>query len=178
MTDMTHITFESHSTTIDNEAGRAAGWYDVELSKLGEQQARNLGERRKDDHFDVIYCSDLERSHRTAELAFGTKFPIEMDSRLRECNYGDMNRGPKDEVEGDKASHIDMPYPNGESWQQAVDRVVACLEDIKRDYPDGRVLVIGHRATQYGLEHFANNISVRDIALAPWHYQPGWEYEL
>lgn len=175
---MSKLIFESHSTTIDNEAQLAAGWYDVELSAVGEQQAKELGERRKDDHFDVIFCSDLQRSYRTAELAFGDKFPIIKDARLRECNYGDLNRGPKEVVEREKAKYIDTSYPGGESWQQAADRVVDCLKEIKADYPDKRILMIGHRATQYGIEAYINGATVEEIALAPWQYQPGWEYEL
>ena len=52
---MITVIFESHSTTKDNEAGTAAGWYDVELSDLGKKQAKQMGERYKDQTFDAIY---------------------------------------------------------------------------------------------------------------------------
>src|SRR5688572_4370196 len=96
---MITIIFETHSTTVDNQAKLAAGWYDVALSELGEQQAKDLGLRRKGQHFDAIFCSDLQRSYRTAHIAFGDTFPIIQDARLRECNYGELNRAPKAEVE-------------------------------------------------------------------------------
>lgn len=92
---MITIVFESHSTTKDNEAQLVAGWFDVALSKLGEERARQLGERYADQKFDAIFCSDLQRSYKTAQLAFGDKYPIIQDERLRECNYGDLNRAPK-----------------------------------------------------------------------------------
>ncbi len=59
---MVEIIFESHGTTFDNEAHLASGHYDVALSPLGEQQSREMGERYANDHFDAIFCSDLQRS--------------------------------------------------------------------------------------------------------------------
>ena len=38
-----HLTFETHSTSVDNEAGVATGWLDSPLSPTGRQQARALG---------------------------------------------------------------------------------------------------------------------------------------
>ena len=49
---MVEIAFESHSTSLDNEKHLSSGWNDVELSLLGIEQARDLGERRKDEKFD------------------------------------------------------------------------------------------------------------------------------
>ncbi len=175
---MITLIFESHSTTLDNEAQLAAGWNDVALSEEGELQAKELGKRRKGEHFDVIYCSDLQRSYRTAEIAFGNEFIIVQDPRLRECNYGDWNGDEKSRIEEAKPFRIDTPYPNGESWNWAVTRVIESLKEIQKEYPDQKVLIIGHRATQYGIENCINGISVRDIALAPWRYQLGWEYQL
>jgi len=172
------IIFESHSTTLDNASGQAAGWYDVALSELGEQQAKQLGERRAGDYFDTIFCSDLQRSYLTAKLAFGDKFPIVQDARLRECNYGELNRAPKTTIDQMKSECIDTPYPGGESWRQAADRVQEFLKELQSREGLNRVLIVGHRATQYGLEAYCNGVSVREIALAPWQYQPGWLYEL
>ena len=42
----------------------------MDLSPLGEQQSREMGERYKDDRFDAIFCSDLKRAFRSAEIAF------------------------------------------------------------------------------------------------------------
>ena len=84
---MTTIAFETHATSLDNEAGLASGWYDVDLSARGEQQARELGERRSNDALAAVYCSDLLHARRTAELAFeGRPVPIVSDPRLRECD--------------------------------------------------------------------------------------------
>lgn len=91
---MVIVVFESHSTSLDNKKHLSSGWNDIDLSPLGIQQARDLGERRKDEKFDAIFCSDLQRSYKTAEIAFRNKFPIIQDFRLKECNYGDLTQYP------------------------------------------------------------------------------------
>ena len=120
---MVSIIFETHSTTLDNEAHLSSGHNDVGLSLLGEKQAREMGERYKDEHFDVIFCSDLQRSYKTAEIALGDKFPIIKDKRLRECDYGDLTSHPSDEVEPLKLKHISLPFPNGESYEDCLKRI-------------------------------------------------------
>lgn len=174
---MITIIFESHSTTTDNQAKLAAGWYDVALSDLGEQQAKELGERRKGQHFDVIFCSDLQRSYRTAQIAFGDKFPIIQDARLRECNYGKFNRAPKAEVEAMRESRLHTPFPEGESYEHTSKRMKQFLDDLFKNHDDKTVLIVGHRATQYGLDQWIKGLSLKEAVLAPWQWQPGWKYE-
>ena len=71
-----------------------------------------------------------------------------------------------------------MPFPGGESYQQAADRMKSFLDDLARDYDGKKVMIIGHRATQYGLEHWILGKSLEEIIPAPWKWQPGWTYEL
>ncbi len=172
------IIFESHSTTTDNEAGLASGWKDVELSELGREQAQDVGERRGGEHFDAIFCSDLKRSYTTAEIAFGDKFPIIKDKRLREWNYGDLTAAPEGEVKPEKPKRISEPFPDGESGLDFAQRMRSFLEDLLRDWDGKRVMVIGHRATQYGLEHWILRKPLEEVIPAPWSWQPGWEYRL
>lgn len=176
---MVTITFESHGTTLDNEAGLSSGHFDVELSALGKKQARELGERRSDEQFDAIFCSDLRRSYETAEIAFASRnIPITKDARLRECDYGDFTRHPSSEIESEKGSRITVPFPGGESYEQCAARMKSFLDDLRGRYDGKRILVIGHRATQYGLEHWLNGVPLNTAVTAPWHWQPGWTYEL
>lgn len=174
---MIEIVFESHSTSLDNENHLSSGWNDVELSPLGIQQAMDLGERRKDEKFDVIFCSDLQRSYKTAEIAFGNKFPIVRDERLRECNYGDLTQSPSTQVTQEKVKKINTPFPNGESYEQTSERMKSFLKDLAKNYSGKKIMIIGHRATQYGLEQWINGISLQKIIPAPWKWQPGWVYK-
>ena len=88
------IYFAAHSTSKDNKAELSSGWKDVELSELGIQQSKELGERSKDKNFDLICCSDLKRAVDTVKIAFGDKIPVIIDKRLRELNYRDFNGKP------------------------------------------------------------------------------------
>ena len=172
------IIFESHGTTADNERHLASGWADVELSDLGVKQSKEMGERYSNYHFDAIFCSDLQRSYKGAEIAFGNKFPIIKDSRLRECDYGDLAQHLSQEVDPEKPKRISEPFPNGESYKQTSERMKNFLQDLLKNYGGKKVMIIGHRATQYGLEHWIKKISLQEIIAAPWKWQPGWEYIL
>jgi broad specificity phosphatase PhoE len=106
------IYFATHSTTKDNENNIASGWNDIELSELGIQQAKALGERFKNVKIDLICTSDLKRAVETVKIAFGDKYTIIVDKRLREINYGDFNGKSKDFIDLIKKEHIDKPFPN------------------------------------------------------------------
>ena len=177
---MISIIFEAHGTTFDNEAHLSSGHNDVALSPLGEEQAKELGERYKDSHFDAIFCSDLQRSYKTAEIAFGDKFPIFKDSRLRECNYGNLTQHPSSEVDPLKVEHITTPFLNGESYQDCLKRIKDFLDELKHLYHgrDIDVLIIGHRATQYGLENLIKGVELKTLVTTLFKWQPGWIYQL
>lgn len=172
------IYFAAHATTKDNEAGIASGWKDVELSELGIKQAKEMGDTFKDIKIDLIYCSDLKRAVDTAKIAFGNKYPIITDERLRELNYGNFNGQPKELVEGTKIICIKEPFPKGESYNQALDRTEEFYEELKEKHSDKTVLVVGHRATQYGLESLINHRTIEDLLTEKFKWQPYWEYDL
>ena len=172
------LIFETHATSLDNEAGLASGWFDVALSTTGEEQARLLGIRRHSDDLAAVFCSDLARSFATAEIAFrGRAIPLIRDARLRECDYGDLTRRPASEIERRRVLHVVDPFPGGESYEQVVDRVSEWLADAVRQYR-GTALVIGHRATFYALEHLLKGVALQEALASPWHWQPGWTYRV
>ena len=173
------ITFEAHSTTFDNEAKRASGWNDVALSPLGIEQSKGLGERCRSRGFAAVFCSDLQRSFKTAEIAFeGVDIPIIKDKRLRECDYGDFTLHPSHEVEIEKSKRIEIPFPNGESYTDTTRHMAEFLADLKRDYNGKHVLIVAHRAPQYALDHLLLGIPLKEIVSKTFIWQPGWEYEL
>lgn len=92
------IYFATHATTTDNEAEIASGWKDVELSELGIQQAKEWGILLKDIKIDLVCCSDSKRAVDTVKIAFGDEYPIIIDKRLRELNYGDFEGKPSEVV--------------------------------------------------------------------------------
>jgi broad specificity phosphatase PhoE len=173
------IVYETHSTTVDNERGRATGWLPGELSERGRTEARSLGSRRRDDGIAAVFTSDLGRSVETVSIAFaGTDIPVLHDWRLRECDYGQRNGMPADEMHRGRRERLDQPYPGGESWRQAVARAGRVLGDLPVRWDGQRVLIVGHVATRWGLDHFINGTALEDLIDADFDWQPGWEYRL
>jgi broad specificity phosphatase PhoE len=58
------------------------------------------------------------------------------------------------------------PFPNGESYIQTTERVKDFLKYLLDNYDGKTIMVIGHRATQYGLEHLINHIPLETIISA------------
>jgi alpha-ribazole phosphatase/probable phosphoglycerate mutase len=179
VTDVVRIVFETHSLTVDNERGVATGWLGGALSAHGRALAREHGERRRDDRIDAVFSSDLARAVETAEIAFGaTDIPVFLDWRLRETDYGELNGAPADAIAAERAQRVDVPFPGGESYRDAVARVASFLDD----FPDGcageRVLLIGHTATRWALDHLLDGRPLEQVVTAPFDWREGWEYDL
>jgi 2,3-bisphosphoglycerate-dependent phosphoglycerate mutase len=173
------LVFESHSTTVDNEQGRATGWLPGELSGRGRMQARDLGIRRRDDGIAAVFSSDLNRAVETVSIAFGgSGVPVLYDWRLRECDYGQGNGMPAADLRCGRREHLDQPYPGGESWRQAVARVGRFLGDLPLRWDGQRVLVIGHVASWWGLDHFIGGATLEDLAAQDLGWRDGREYRL
>jgi alpha-ribazole phosphatase/probable phosphoglycerate mutase len=173
------LVFETHATTEDNETGRATGWLPGRLSAAGREQARELGERHRDDGIAAVFCSDLRRAVQTAEIAFGgTAIPVLLDWRLRECDYGGRNGMPVTELHASRREYLDVPYPGGESWQQAVARAGQVLADLPSRWDGRRIVVIGHVATRWALDHLIERVPLEDLLDADFAWRRGWEYRL
>jgi broad specificity phosphatase PhoE len=173
------LVFETHATTVDNEQGRATGWLPGQLAERGRAQARQLGLRRASDGITAVFSSDLTRAAQTALIAFGgSAIPVLYDWRLRECDYGRRNGMPVAGLHTGRRAHLDRPYPDGESWRQAVARVGRFLDDLPLRWEGRRVLVIGHVATRWGLDHFIGGVPLEDLAGQDFAWQEGWEYRL
>jgi 2,3-bisphosphoglycerate-dependent phosphoglycerate mutase len=171
------VVYETHSTTLDNEAGIATGWLPGELSGAGRTHAAELGQRRRDDGIAAVFSSDLARSVQTAGVAFdGTGIPVLLDWRLRECDYGSLNGMPTADVHANRARYLDRPYPRGESWRQATNRIGRFVADLPLRWSGQRVLVIGHVATRWGLEVALLGTPLEDLVDREFGWQPGWEY--
>ena len=172
---MLELIFETHSLTTHNESGHATGWLPGELSAEGRDQARLLGERRRDA--DAVFSSDLGRALETVAIAFGgTDVPVFYDWRLRECDYGALNGAPHAELEVEK--HVDVPYPGGESYRDVVTRVASFLGDVRRGWDGKRVVVVSHAAPRWALQHLLDGIPLETLLGAPFDWQPGWKFRL
>ena len=174
---MTTLLFETHSWSEDNELGLASGWRGGALAPRGRGLAAALGDRRRHDGLAAVFCSDLVRAVETTQLAFaGSDIPILLDWRLRECDFGDWTGRPAADFQDTRLRFLDAPYPNGESWRQAIQRVGRFLPDLHPRWTGARVLVIGHTATRWAFDHFLRGQPLEALLAAPFDWQEGWEY--
>jgi 2,3-bisphosphoglycerate-dependent phosphoglycerate mutase len=173
------LVYETHSLSTDNEAGIATGWLPGELSERGRELAAELGVRRRNDGLAAVFASDLGRAVETARIAFAnTEIPVFLDWRLRECDYGDLTGAPVDRMKAEIKSRIERSYPDGESYRDVVNRVSSFLEDLRRRWAATRVLMIGHAATLWSLQHLLDGEPLEDVVGAPFVWQEGWDYRI
>ena len=169
------VVYETHSLSVDNERGIATGGCRAFCSENGKRLAAELGERRRADGIGVVFTSDLRRAVETAEIAFtGTAIRIRRETRLRECNFGTMNGRPASVSRTEDSLRIDRLFPDGESWRQAVDRVGGFLQELAETRDGERVLVIGHVATRWALDHFVNRTPLEELVDTPFDWQEEW----
>lgn len=175
---MVTIWVESHGTTYDNEAQRGSGWKDVDLSETGKKQALELLERCRGRNVSAIFCSDLQRAVKTAvPTANALHIPVYPDERLRECDYGDMEGRPNKDIDAERPMRIKQPFPNGESYEQCLERMEPFFDWLSKNFQDKTVLIVSHKATHYGVEYFAAGHSVEKCIEHPLKWQPGWQYK-
>ena len=181
MGDDMEIMYFVHGTTTDNASRLCSGWKDVMLNDLGKEQALNLGNVSRDrgDKFDFIITSDLKRAIESSNIAFPDIEKI-TDSRLRECNYGDLDGEHKSLVIYEE--HIDMEFPNGESLKDVEKRMREFISWLKDNYKDKKVAIVAHRSPQLALEVISKGITWEEANRNDWRktgdWQPGWKYEI
>jgi broad specificity phosphatase PhoE len=176
------ITYFVHSITEDNEKGLATGWMQGELSQEGIKRAAELRPDLSNRNFDAVFCSDLERAMQSADLFFDNKFPVFMDWRLRECNYGEFDGRPASEFKKNREhEYINNPYPLGESYEDVEKRIRSFLKDLEH-FKFKHIAIVAHQAPQLASDVLLRKYSWQTAIAEDWRktqsWQPGWEYLL
>lgn len=143
----TELIVVRHGETIYNTRNLYQGHSDSPLTADGEAQARALAPRiRALCTATALYCSDLHRARRTAELiAVPSHHQVTPDPQLRERGYGIYEGRSRDEVQqAIPAADADYAPPGGESQHQLLDRVAAAFDAIAARHPGERVVAVSH----------------------------------
>lgn len=177
------ITYFVHSITEDNEKGLATGWLPGNLSKEGTKRAESLASHVSNLSFDAVFTSDLNRAIDSTAIFFGNKFPVFIDWRLRECNYGAFDGLPAIKFKKNKEQEfINTPYQRGESYKDVEKRMRSFLTDVQVYFPKGHIAIVAHQAPQLALDVVINNMTWEAAISKDWRksqaWQPGWEYIL
>ena len=89
-----------------------------------------------------------------------------------------MNGKPAEIVHAMGKERIDEPFSNGESYGQAVSRVHDFYQELKENHAEKVILIVGHRATRFGLDTLAGDRTLEACLSTSFTWQPYWEYEL
>jgi len=126
-----------HGETAWSLTGQHTGLTDLPLTKRGERNARQLGERLRGLTFAKVYTSPLQRAARTCELA-GFGAVAEVDRDLVEWDYGQYEGRRTAEIRAERPDWelFRDGCPGGEAPAQAsarADRVVHRLHAVQGD---------------------------------------------
>lgn len=142
------LTLARHGETVENVRGVVQGHWPGRLTRLGCKQAQQLADRLKKQQFDAIYSSDLKRCLDTAEYVrrYHMDVPFFVDKNLREISFGGF--------EGKLQSEVDWMPPVKDFWQysrgggetnlQLYRRIISAVNEIYKNHPEGKVLVVTH----------------------------------
>src|SRR3989344_4296524 len=140
-----------HGQTFFNLEDRLGG--DSELTPKGFEHAEKVSRCLEGVYLDAIYSSTLRRSIQTAEVLhrFHHKISLIQKPELSEISSGDMDSMTYAEFERQfpdlfKARQNDKyhwSFPNGESYELALNRVIPFLDTLKSE---GRnTAIVGHQ---------------------------------
>jgi 2,3-bisphosphoglycerate-dependent phosphoglycerate mutase len=145
-----------HGQTEDNQHHIFSGFRQSDLTAAGIEEAKQIGEKLKDQPVTKAYQSDLIRSQHTLQLVlngYHQNVPIITDARIKERDYGDLTGLNKDDIakqnpEQFKLWHrsYDVPPPNGESIKMVEVRVTSFLNEILPTLKQGDVIFISASA--------------------------------
>ena len=160
---MATIYIVRHGETLWNAEGRIQGHTDVGLTDRGREQARATARRLSGIPFDVAYSSDMSRTRDTALIILGERStPLHSVPELREYNKGVFegltpeeyrDRYP-DLFQASLVNDPDFAPPGGETIRQCQARMSGFFRKVKKEHPDGNILVVGHGGSlRSGLVH-------------------------
>ncbi len=129
---MPQLVLIRHGQSQWNLENRFTGWWDVDVTEKGAQEARAAGRLMRDKglDFDIAFTSLQTRAIKTLNLALEEMtrlwLPVEKDWRLNERHYGGLTGLDKAETaarHGDEQVHIwrrsfDIPPPPMEAGSE------------------------------------------------------------
>jgi len=148
---MKNIITIQHTQSVHHTNGMHGGQGDWNLSELGVEQAKRIGEKLSKELKDkkcIMYSSDLLRAKQTAENV-GKYLGIEpmLRNELREISLGDANGISKEEAKkiflSSAGTIDDISYPNAESMRDVYNRLSVFLNEVLASKEEN-IIVVAH----------------------------------
>lgn len=140
-----------HTQSIHHTNGMVGSWTDWDLSDLGKEQARRIGEKMAQEFADwnfTMYSSDLKRAKQTAEL-IGEQLGINpiLATELRERNLGKCVgksvQWLRDNIECQENTIDDRMFSDAESRRDVWNRLLPFFQTIM-DSPAENIILVSH----------------------------------
>lgn len=150
---MTTFFLARHGETVWHADHRYAGVSDVALTRHGFGQAAALGAWAADAGLDAILASPLSRARRSAAFAAETTgLSVRIDDRLVEIDFGvgegltpaELTERHPQAWDAFRRAPATAALPEGESGRAGIRRALPVFDELTRELPEGRVLVVAH----------------------------------
>ena len=153
MEERTRLYLARHGETTTSSEFRYVGHMDVDITENGVEQMKNLRDRLMNEEINVLFCSDLLRSRKGAQI-IGSIHDIEpiAHADFREINLGIWEGLTREEIiakfpEDYNNRLQDLAYTgiqNGESFKDLQVRVMKKLNLILDEWMGKNVVLLAH----------------------------------
>lgn len=149
---MKRIITIQHCQSEQHINGMMGGWNDWELTELGREQARRIGERlgaELEGQSVKLYSSDLKRASQTAApLAEKLGIEVEYRQELRERNSGPLVMGKSKEWYREHCDNFgdmidERPMPGAETKREMYERLLPFCREVQERAED-TVIFVSH----------------------------------
>ena len=172
-----------HGETNWNASRLVQGHHDAaRLTAKGREQARLVADSLREQGFDRLFSSDLDRATETAAI-IGAAIGLtpEIDTLLRERSFGTFEGGPLERLTSDVTGIDDdvLVDPDarplgGESFRDVVVRAGLFIE---RESSSNRLLVVTHGGTIRALRAFGTDRPLEGLSWYPVGNCSTWELD-
>jgi len=166
-----------HGQSIWNLENKFTGEVDVDLTTLGEQEARLAGILLENYIIDIAFTSVLKRAVHTLAIILnemGKNIPVIQNAALNERNYGNLQGLNKIDMELKYGSEkvllwrrsYDTTPPNGESLKNTYNRVVPYYKEAIEPQlkAEKNILIVAHGNSLRALMMYLDGFSETEIA--------------
>ena len=163
---MKTITLIRHGEVQEDFIGKYNGHNNITLSKNGILQTLTLAKKFSNQHFDIVFCSDLRRTKQTLQaLQLQTK-KVVLSKNLREKSWGeDEGKSFKQLTQEGKEYKNFMQWINsldGESVEMFEKRVIKYFFTTIAQTKGEKIAIVTHSGVIKILLKFIKNLNFED----------------
>lgn len=149
-----------HGQTEKNKFGLVQGQTEADLSEKGRKDAKELINLIETLNIDIVMSSPLKRAIDTAKIITNNKYPINIDDRIIERNWGMCEGVNIEEVDTVKCWNFYINTSDNmiEPVQDFMKRLSEFIEEIRKKYSDKKVLIVTHSAVLRAMHYLINEI--------------------